>query len=127
MTGLSESDYRVVWRCFFREIISCRDIIRGDNSPGSGVLKVPYQELPPTIIKRACFVSSVTMDFESAEVLGCAQALGDVCGGSVESHINGLLIGCGEHLDRDLRCRSQCPKISAKTTLSSKERLEMYR
>ena len=112
MTGLTTSDYRVVWRCFFREIISCTDTIRGEQPPGSGVLKVPYQELPPPLMKRSCFASSVTMDVETAEVLGCAQALGDVCGGAVELHIKGLLIGCGVHLDRDLRRRSRCAKIS---------------
>ena len=29
------------------------------------MLIVPYQKLPPALMKRACFVSSVTMDFET--------------------------------------------------------------
>ena len=35
MTRLAASEYRVVWRCVFRENISCRDIIRVDEPPGS--------------------------------------------------------------------------------------------
>ena len=32
----------------------------------------------------------------------------DLCGGSIDTHIAGLFIGCGVHMDRDLRRRFCC-------------------
>ena len=126
VTGLSADVYRVVWRCFVRELISYSDLIRGEDVIGSGVLRVPYQHLPPPLVRRSFYLTSITTDLETAKVQGCAQAVVDLCGGSIDTHIAGLLIGCGVLLDRDLCRRLCCRKTALSTSLSEWKRRQKY-
>ena len=72
--------------------MSCSDIIGEKGEDGTRFLRVPYLERPPDLVKHAAYLKIITMDLETAEVQGCAQALSEFCGGSVSAHIAGILL-----------------------------------
>ena len=102
VTDLSRDVYNAIWTYFFRSISRFWGVIRGVEDLDIVCLKVPYIPIPPTMASRCCEVAAITMDFDAAEVLGCADALVLLCGGTVSSHLHGIFIGCSFHLDRDL-------------------------
>ena len=107
-------------------MISYSDLIRDEDVIGSGVLRVPYQHLPPPLVCRSFYLTSITTDLNTAEVQESAEAVVDLCGGSIDTNIAGLLIGCGVHLHRDLRRRLCFRKIALSTSLSEWERRKKY-
>ena len=116
VTGLSRDVYNAIWTYFFRSISRCWGVIRGVEDLDSVCLKVPYIPIPLTMASRCCEVAAITMDFDAAEVLGCADALVRLCGGTVSSYLYGIFIGCSVNLDRDLLRRLRLEKVQKGVT-----------
>ena len=105
ITRITTEAYTALWGMFLkamREEKSKRLGIRFNDVP----IDVPYMELEPERKGNAILVRAITTDFELAEVEGIAAAFAEHRGGSRETHISSLLIGCRIHYERAMLKRA---------------------
>ena len=126
MTGLTKNYYYAVWKYFFDSLVKASNLLRGALDLDYGCIKIPYMEVPRALESRSCLITSITMDFDAAEIHGCAEALASMCGGSMQTHIKGMFIGCEVHLKRDLLRRARDGDRQRATRKSSTELYSSY-
>ena len=126
MTGLSTEVYETVWTYFFKAMSRARGVISGAESIQAACLKVPNIELPPLVEKSCCRVSSITIDFNSAELHGCCDALRKLCGGTREVHTAHIMIGCSAHLVRDIHRKTNNADVQRRSGMDSSALWKAY-
>ena len=126
VTGLSTKVYETVWTYFFEAMFRARAVISGAENIQPACLKVPYIELPPLVEKSCCAVSSISMDFDSAELHGFCDALRKLCGGTRETHMAHIMIGCSVHLVRDLHRKTKNADIQRRAGMDSSTLWKAY-
>ena len=75
MTGLTKNYYYAIWKYFFDSLVKASNLLRGAQDLDYGCIKVPYMDVPLALQSRSCLIMSIKMDFDAAEIHGCAEAL----------------------------------------------------
>lgn len=73
-TSLSEAVYKENLKFLFMDMLEVGNTIT-TTVTGKSCLAVPYIAIPPSMRLKACLIRAITMEFDVAEVHGCAKAV----------------------------------------------------
>ena len=105
LTFIDHRAYQAVWEMFFQELIRVRSH-RFALNEHEVTLHLPYFPKAPALQSTAITIRSITTDFEAAEIKGICTALLAYRGGSMESHVKGVMRGCSVHYNRCIQRRA---------------------